>query len=201
MKTYTALCALPLLALFVTPAHAQDLQTATPETALVAPASEAAPVSAPVPARQTLKIPEGTELQIRVDEKVSSATAQEDDKFGVTLSEPLTIDGVILSAGYRGRGVVQSAKKRRMMGQAGQLNIALEYIKIGDTKIRVRANKGKEGEGHMGATVALTVLFGPLGLLKHGDDVVVNDGTILTGYVSEDVTIDLPLAPPPSGND
>ena len=198
MKTYTALCAIPLLALFVTSAHAQVMQVTAPDPTPTAPASEAVPVLPP--AAQTLKIPEGTEFQIRVDEKLSSATAQEDDKFAVSLSEPLTINGVKLLAGYRGRGVVQSAKKRRMMGQAGQLNIALDYIKIGDTKIRVRANKGKEGEGHMGATVALTVLFGPLGLLKHGDDVVVNDGTIITGYVSEDVTLDLPLPAPPTDN-
>lgn len=199
MKIYTALCVLPVLALFATAAHAQALPETTPALPTADPVS--AGIVAPAPAAQTLKIAEGTELQIRIDEKLSSASALEDDKFAISLGEDVTIDGVKIAAGYRGRGVVQSAKKRRMMGQAGQLNIALDYIKIGDTKIRVRANKGKEGEGHMGATVALTVLFGPLGLLKHGDDVVINDGTIITGYVADDVTLPLPLAPPPAGND
>ena len=41
-----------------------------------------------------------------------------------------------------------------------------EAVKVGDERVRVRANKGKEGEGRIGSTVALTVLFGPLGLLK-----------------------------------
>jgi hypothetical protein len=190
MKTFTALCALPLLVLISANADARVLQ----ETASVA-LPEAVPATpVPAPIAQELKIPEGTELQIRIDEKLSSASAQEDDKFAISLGEDVNVSGVKIPAGYRGRGVVQSAKKRRMMGQAGQLNIALDYIKVGDTKIRVRANKGKEGEGHMGATVALTVLFGPLGLLKHGDDVVITEGTVITGYVAEDVIVPLPLA-------
>jgi hypothetical protein len=201
MKTLAALCALPLLVLVSSTANARIMQDAAP-VAVTEAVPETVPAAlAPAPVAQEIKIPEGTELQIRIDEKLSSASALEDDKFAISLEEDLTIAGVKIPAGYRGRGLVQSAKKRRMMGQAGQLNIALDYIKIGDTKIRVRANKGKEGEGHMGATVALTVLFGPLGLLKHGDDVVITAGTVITGYVAEDVVVPLPLADaPPSNN-
>ncbi len=77
---------------------------------------------------------------------MSSATPQEEDKFAVSLSEDVTIDGVKLLAGYRGRGVVQSAKKRRMMGQAGQLNIALGYIKVGDTEAELFAASPQSGD-------------------------------------------------------
>ena len=196
MKKFNALCAIPLLVLISGQTDARVMQDTAPVAAIAQ-----AEMPPPEPVGQTVKIPEGTELQIRIDEKLSSASAQEDDKFAISLDDDVTIDGVKIVAGYRGRGFVQSAKKRRMMGQAGQLNISLDYIKIGDTKIRVRANKGKEGEGHMGATVALTVLFGPLGLLKHGDDVVVNEGTVLTAYVADDAVISLPLVPPPPSND
>lgn len=185
------LTAAALAAFLGAPAIAQ-VQTvpATPDTTVQA-----------APATQVLKIPEGTDMQIRIDEKLSSATAQEDDRFTITLAEPVTIDGVTIPAGFKGRGVVQSAQKRRMMGQAGHLDIALDYIKIGDVKVRLRANKGKEGQGHMGSTVALTILFGPLGLLKHGDDVVITEGTVITGYVDDDAEIPLPVAAPPASDD
>jgi hypothetical protein len=49
----------------------------------------------------------------------------------------------------------------------------------------------------MGATVALTVLFGPVGLLKHGRDVTINKGQEFTTYVDEDATLeDTPPKPP-----
>ena len=39
-------------------------------------------------------------------------------------------------------------------------------------------------EGKVGTSVALTVLFGPLGLIKHGKNVEVKAGTALTGFSS-----------------
>jgi hypothetical protein len=35
----------------------------------------------------------------------------------------------------------------------------------------LRGTKGREGESTTGATVALTVIFGPIGLIKHGKNV------------------------------
>lgn len=49
----------------------------------------------------------------------------------------------------------------------------------------------------MGFTIALTVLFGPLGLLKRGHDIEIKPGQTLTAYVDQDAEIDLPLPPPP----
>ncbi len=46
-------------------------------------------------------------------------------------------------------------------------------------------HKGKEGEGKLGTTVALTVLFGPIGLLKRGHDVDIKAGTPLAAEVDQ----------------
>jgi hypothetical protein len=73
-----------------------------------------------------------------------------------------------------------------MMGKAGELSIRLEYLKSDDQRLRLRGNKRKEGEGKVGATVALTVLFGPIGLIKHGKNVDIPPGAPLTAYVDQD---------------
>lgn len=73
----------------------------------------------------------------------------------------------------------------------------LNYIRVGDTRVRLRASKRGEGKGAMGATIALTVLFGPLGLLKRGHDIEIKPGQTLTAYVDQDAEIDLALPPPP----
>jgi hypothetical protein len=54
--------------------------------------------------------------------------------------------------------------KAGMMGKAYELNMRLQYLIVGDTRLKLRGTKGKEGQGKEGTAVALTVLFGPIGL-------------------------------------
>jgi hypothetical protein len=153
-------------------------------------------------AATTVKVPEGTELRIRFNDALSSGKNSEGDNFSISLDEPVTLpDGTVLKAGYRGKGEVTQAKKKGFMGQPGEMNVRLNYIKVGDTRIHLRAQKGGEGQGSMGATIALTVLFGPLGLLKHGHDIEIKSGQVITAYVDEDTSVESPVAPPPTSMD
>ena len=82
---------------------------------------------------------------------------------------------------------VSNAKKAGMMGKGGELNLRLEYLIVGDSRMRLRGSKGKEGEGRVGTAVALTVLFGPIGLIKHGKNVEIPAGTPLVAFVQQDI--------------
>ncbi len=95
----------------------------------------------------------------------------------------------VAKAGAKAVGTVTNAKKAGMMGKGGELNLRLEYLVVGDTRMRLRGTKGKEGEGRVGAAVALTVLFGPIGLIKHGKNVEVKEGTPLTAFVDQDFVV------------
>jgi hypothetical protein len=44
----------------------------------------------------------------------------------------------------------------------------LEYLRVDDSAVRLRGTKGKQGKSKEGTAVALTVLFGPIGLIRHG---------------------------------
>ncbi|HEX8233289.1 MAG TPA: hypothetical protein VF559_08095 [Caulobacteraceae bacterium] len=146
---------------------------------------------------QTVSIPEGTEIPIRFDDKISSGTNTAGDRFSISTADEIVLaNGVKIPEGYRGVGEVVEAEKRGFMGKAGKLNVRFNYIKIGDTRVRLRGNKGGEGKGAVGATVALTVLFGPLGLLKKGKEIEINPGQTMTAYADDDVTVR--LAPPPA---
>jgi hypothetical protein len=67
--------------------------------------------------------------------------------------------------------------------------LRLEYLIVGDSRMRLRGSKGREGEGKVGTAVALTVLFGPIGLIKHGKNVEIKEGTPLTAYVDQDFAV------------
>ena len=107
-----------------------------------------------------------------------------------TLADDLKVNGVVVAkAGSKAVGEVSHAEHSGMMGKAGQLDIRLNYLKVGDTKVHLRGTKGKEGESGVTSTVVLTVLFGPIGLIKHGKNIDIKTGTALKAYVSDDTAL------------
>ncbi|MFZ0270008.1 hypothetical protein [Caulobacter sp.] len=97
----------------------------------------------------------------------------------------------------KGAGEVTHAKKKGMMGKPGELNVRFDYLKAGDTKIKLRGQKGAEGDARYGTTITLTVLFGPLGLIKHGKDVEIKPGQKMTIFTDSDAMVNLagPVTP------
>lgn len=155
----------------------------------VAPQQAAPAAEAPA----TLVVKEGTDVKLKFAQDLSSKTAAEDDPVNLVLDEDLKVGDVIVAkAGAKALGMVTHVKKAGMMGKAGELNMRLEYAIVGDTRMKLRGTKGKEGQGKEGAAVALTVLFGPIGLIKHGKNVDIKEGTQLGAYVDQDFTVPAP---------
>jgi len=169
------------------PPPAPDTAKPPVEAVVAAPATPAVDVPA------KLSLPEGSDVHLKFAQDVSSKTATDDDPVALVLDEDLKIgDVVLIKAGAKAVGTITHAKKAGMMGKAGELNMRLEYMIVGDSRLRLRGTKGKEGEGKVGTAVALTVLFGPIGLIKHGKNVEIKQGTPLLVYT------DAPYAGPPA---
>lgn len=136
-------------------------------------------------------IPDGTEVFAVTVDKLSSATAAEGDRIQLRVDEPVVVDGVVvISKGTIIHGSVADVGRRGRMGRSGRINIRVEStVAVDGQRVALRAFKGGEGDGRVGTTVALTVLFGPLGLLKSGKDAVINEGTQIKAYTNEAVTI------------
>ena len=129
-------------------------------------------------------------MKLKFAQDLSSKTATDDDPVNLVLDEDLKVgDVTVAKAGAKALGTVTHAKKAGMMGKGGELNLRLEYLLVGDSRMRLRGTKGKEGEGKVGTAVALTVLFGPIGLIKHGKNVEVKQGTPLLAYVDQDFVV------------
>jgi hypothetical protein len=141
------------------------------------------------------KLPEGTEVSLRMVDKVTSASATEGQRFSLELDQDIAVNGVVMvPRGAKAVGTVVNARKRGHMGKAGELNVLVNYLIVGEQHVPLRASAGREGDSKIGATVALTVLFGPIGLLKRGKDVELNPGTIVAAQV--DQTTELPESAP-----
>lgn len=149
-------------------------------------------MSAMATAAETVNITEGTEVRLRLVEKLVSGTATEGQRFNLELDEPLMVNGkVVVPAGAKAVGTVVTSKKKGFMGKGGELNVLIDYMLVNDQRIRLRAAKSSEGNDKIGATVALTVLFGPLGLLKRGHNIELNPGQIIPAYVDQSTQVAL----------
>jgi hypothetical protein len=133
---------------------------------------------------------DGVDVSLQFAQDLSSKTNSEGDAVVLTLVDDLKVgDVVVAKAGSKAFGEVTKAEKSGMMGKAGELNLRLNYLKVGDAKIKLRGSKGKEGESGTTGAVVLTVLFGPIGLIKHGKNVEIKTGQALHAFVGDDIAV------------
>ncbi len=128
------------------PVSQPAVQTPAPppivETAKVEPPSAPAyePPSAPKP--NTVTVPAGTPLTVRLSETLSSERNQSGDQFSAVLDQPLVVDGfVIAERGARAHGrIVELERSGRVRGVA-KIAIELTQIKTSDGQ-NVKINTG-----------------------------------------------------------
>jgi hypothetical protein len=180
-----------LLAAGAIPSYSQNAALESSPAPAATPAT-VAPAASTVPT--PLVLPEGVDVHLKFAQDLSSKTSADGDPVVFVLDQDLTVGTVVVAkAGCRAFGEVTNAKKSGMMGKAGELNIRLDYLKVGDKKVHLRGTKGKEGESGTTSAVVLTVLFGPIGLIKHGKNIDIKEGSPLTVYVSDDTPL-LPVS-------
>lgn len=173
-------------------------QQATQTTSSPSTSDQAAPATPAESAKVTLK--EGAEVNLKLAQALSSKTAAVGDSVEMVLDQDLIVNTFLVAKkGSRAVATVSNAKKAGMAGKGGELNLRLEYLKAGDTKVKLRGAQGRNGDSKTGATVGLVIAFGVLGFMKHGKQAEVKEGTPVKAYVDEDVQVaSLGPAPEPA---
>ena len=179
----------------------QPLALAQNALAAAAPATTAAPVTqaavatdndlpiAPDPLVK-VRVKDGTEVSLRFAQTISSKRAAIGDAVNFTLDQDLKAgDRVVARKGATALGTVTQVRKSGMMGRGGELNLRLDYLKAGDTKIKLRGVQGGQGDNKEGAMIGLTLAFGVVGFLKHGKQAEIKEGTSLKAYVDQDTEL------------
>jgi hypothetical protein len=88
-------------------------------------------------------LPEGTEIQVRLEEALSSKTARLEDRFEATVALPVRDerDRVAIPAGTRVRGIVAAVEPAERPARAGRLDLSFDTIYLDErtaTPLRAR---------------------------------------------------------------
>jgi hypothetical protein len=145
------------------------------------------------------KLLEGTELPMQLEEPISSKSAKQGDRFTISLVDDVKLaDGTILRAGYRGMGEVLDANDSGMLGKTGKLAVRVNYIRVGDQRIKLRASRDVQGAHNTGVQVGALLLLWPVLPFIKGKNTQLKKGTVFNAFVDEDVILPTPMPPPPA---
>lgn len=141
-------------------------------------------------------IPDGTKLRVRLDQSISSATAEEGQAVELSVTEAIKVAGeTVIPDGSRVTGTVTEAQEKRHMGRAGKLDFSIDRVRSVDGEwvlLRYTVTK-KNGESHAVRTGVITagaaVLFWPAApafLLMKGKDITLNKGMVFDTFTDQD---------------
>jgi hypothetical protein len=134
-------------------------------------------------------IPSGTKVACRLEQTISSATADEGQQVQLAVTENVKVnEQVVIPQGSACVGTVVLATAKRSMGRSGKLDFSIDKVRTGDgdyVPLRYTMQK-KSGESKGLSTGVMTagaaVLFWPAApffLIRKGKDININKGIVL----------------------
>lgn len=131
--------------------------------------TEKSAASKPVP--QTITIPAGTDITVRLGETLSSKESSAGQGFAATVAQPVVVDGkTIIERGAAARGTVVDAKGMGHFKGGALLEVRLNSVSIHGRETTVEtgmvarqvSGKGKRSAGFIGGGAGAGALIGAL---------------------------------------
>lgn len=123
------------------------------------------------PVKQSITIPQGTQITVRLGETLSSKSSSAGEGFSASVAEPIVIDGrTVIEKGAAAHGTVVDAKGMGHFKGGALLEVRLSSVSINgretsvDTGMVARsvAGKGKRSAGFIGGGAGAGALIGAL---------------------------------------
>ena len=135
---------------------------------------------------EALALPEGTKIRVRLEQDLSSATAEQGEPVQLSVTEDVRVgDSVVVKQGAAVVGTITQAVKKRRMGRTGKLDFSIDRVVAADgSSLPLRYSpQRRDGGSHALATGIITagaaVAFWPAApffLLIQGKDVTIHRG-------------------------
>jgi hypothetical protein len=146
----------------------------------------------------SVTIPDGTKVRVRLEQQLSSATADEGQPVQLSVVEAVFVNEIeVIPSGASVHGTVITAVAKRRMGRTGKLDFSIyEIVMPNGKKLPVRysvvkKNGGSEAVSTGVITAGVAVLCfvcAPFVLLRHGKDFTFTQGMVFEVFTDSDFT-------------
>ena len=144
------------------------------------------------------KLSQGTEVSLRLLRELTTKhkALKVGDRFDLELVDPLKLGTVtVIPSGTRAVGEIMSVRNKGMWGKSGHFGARLMYLRVGDRNIRLGGTFDDKGvAGGWGAAATSAVVFLPAGFFMTGTSAKVEPGTIVKGFLDEDVPVSIDIS-------
>jgi hypothetical protein len=126
------------------PAAAPTPAVPTPPAAPATPPAAPPNASTTAPVNGKYELHDGDDVPLKFAQDLSSKTATEGDAVNFVLDGDIKVgEVVVIKSGTKAVGEVTNAKRAGMMGKGGELSVRIDYIRVGESKVRLRGQKAK----------------------------------------------------------
>ncbi|SEJ86127.1 hypothetical protein SAMN05428950_10412 [Sphingomonas sp. OV641] len=172
-----------------------------PAAALLAGAPTSAAAQAVVmPAASPNVLRAGTPVALRLIEGLTTRekNARINDRVRLEVAEAVAVNGaVIIPVGSPAIGELTDVRNKGMWGKSGRIVGRVLSVNANGRTIRLSGTfDSKGGSGTAGAVAVSAVVFAPAGFFMTGKSADMPAGTMLRGFIEEDVPFALTYAAP-----
>jgi hypothetical protein len=142
----------------------------------------------------TFTLPSGASVLTKLNDKLSSKTAKENQEITATVTQDVVLDdAVLIRKGTLVKGHIAKASSSSLGGQGGSVDFSVDSTTAVDgQRVPLRYEAKKEGKNTRG--ISLTGYFTGWGLLTKGKDYELPAGTPLEARTTAPVTITVDAA-------
>jgi len=159
---------------------------------------QASPIPSPVTTNAILRV--GTEVPLRLVEELTTngKKLRTGQRFHLETSEPVIVQGVtVVPVGSPAVGEITDVRNKGMWGKSGHLAGRILYVTVNGRQIRMSGAFDDKGvAGGVGAVAVSAIVFLPAGFFMTGTSAKVPAGTIVKGFIDEDVALSFAVAAP-----
>lgn len=182
------------------PRHPQP--SARASSAISAPLANPAkaPVQVAAPPASNAMLRRGVEVPLRLLDELTTKDKRlrVGQRVRLETSEPIAVQGItVIPVGTPAQGEITNVRNKGMWGKSGRFYARVLYLELNGRRIRLDGTF--DDKGHAGGALAGTVsaiAFLPAGFFMTGTSAHLSAGASVTGYIDEDVPLNLPAAPP-----
>ena len=142
----------------------------------------------------------GTEVPLALSEELTTAgkKLRVGQRFHLETSEPVLLQGMtVIPVGSPAVGEITDARNKGMWGKSGHLAGRILYVTVNGRQIRLSGAFDDKGvAGGVGAVAVSALVFLPAGFFMTGTSARVPAGTIIKGFLDEDLPLAFAAAAP-----